>query len=146
MGIFQSILELFGPEDVNAFDNNLNTPLRVLLAGRQRTSKEQDMVEALLRAGASPHLRPSDELFRTLYPEDQEMHRWAEMTFNTPFQMAIRNQWYNCVLLMLNLGDNALLQTDPVYQSTCLHLAVGLPNPLIFNLLCLKLFPVAGKE
>ncbi|KAM7207183.1 Ankyrin repeat-containing domain protein [Naviculisporaceae sp. PSN 640] len=81
-GVVEALLER-GAE-VDAFDEDLNTPLMLEL--RQGSEYALDV---LLRGGANPHIRPSDSVLETIYPDNEDRRRNRKREFRSAFELTI---------------------------------------------------------
>ncbi|KAJ9142915.1 Transient receptor potential cation channel subfamily A member 1 [Pleurostoma richardsiae] len=91
--------------DVNAFDNELRTPLMIAVVDHNK-----ELSRALMREVADPHLVPSDELLARLYPDEanddgpeaaESERRCIKSMFRTAFDLAINYTCYDILADMV---------------------------------------------
>ncbi|KAM7216913.1 Ankyrin repeat-containing domain protein [Rhypophila decipiens] len=128
----EHLLERLGPDDIDIFDDCLETPLHTAVTNSSAWRPVHDLT-SLLEAGAYPHIRPSDKDLEEIYPEDDEEQRIAKLRYVTPFELAIRNSQYETVKLMLTTGCYALPDIPPRSKTSYVHMACKIDNSAILQ-------------
>ncbi|KAM7185333.1 Ankyrin repeat-containing domain protein [Rhypophila sp. PSN 637] len=141
----QHLLERLGPDDIDIFDDFLDTPLHTAVANSSAW-RPVDELKYLLEAGAYPHIRPSDKDLEEIHPEDDEEQRIAKLRYVTPFELAIRNSQYETVKLMLTTGCYALPDIPPRSKTSYVHMACKIDNSAILEELISHGADINGRE
>lgn len=118
--------------DVDVFDSELRTPLSMAV-----TENHSDVAMALMKEAADPHLRPSEDLLKELFSdeddndEDEEYWRMMKRNYRTAFDLAIRDS-RECILDEM-LMRFALPEIPPKAKSNYIVRACQNPNTRILE-------------
>ncbi|KAK4215342.1 ankyrin repeat-containing domain protein [Rhypophila decipiens] len=132
--VLELLLERLGADDVNIFDDQLQTPLHIAVTNRDHDLRGTlQVLKILLEADAYPHMEPSDVDLCEAYPDDED-ERWAaKRRYITPFELAIEQSRLDIVDVMLTAGCHALPDIPPESRISYVHRAFKLDETEILE-------------